>query len=162
MNSPVTQIQPNFIVRNASIEDVDDIHSMLQSYASRGILLPRSKSDICDNLLKFNVIECNHEIVACAALEIFTAELCEIRSLVVAEHMKKTGLGRIMVAELMDKARSLGLQRIMALTYVPEFFHKLGFKTVRKEIFPEKVWGVCIKCRKFNDCDETAVVTYLT
>ncbi len=149
------------VVRDATIEDVDSIYWMMQTYSARGILLPRSRSDICDSLLKFSVIEYNHEIVACAALEIFTSELCEVRSLVVAEHMKKSGLGRILVEELIEKARSLGLQRIMALTYVPEFFHKLGFITVRKEIFPEKVWGVCVKCCKFNDCDEIAVVKAL-
>ena len=49
----------------------------------------------------------------------------------------------------------------MALTYVPAFFHKLGFKTVPMETLPEKVWGVCIKCYKYNKCDETAVLLEL-
>jgi amino-acid N-acetyltransferase len=46
----------------------------------------------------------------------------------------------------------------MALTYVPEFFHKLGFRTVPKDMLPEKVWGVCVKCYKYNNCDEIAVL----
>ena len=49
----------------------------------------------------------------------------------------------------------------MALTYVPEFFHKLEFRTVPKESLPEKVWGICVKCYKFNNCDETAVLLEL-
>lgn len=161
MNLPLTQLQPELVVRDAVMEDIDSIYSMMKSYSDRGILLPRSKSDICDNLLKFTVIDYNNETIACGALEIFTSELCEVRSLVVANHMKHTGLGRILVESLMEKARSLGLKRIMALTYVPDFFHKLGFKTVRKELFPEKVWSVCIKCYKFNDCDEIAVAADL-
>ncbi len=161
MISTVAQSQPELIVRRASVNDVERIYSMMSAYASQGILLPRSKADICDNLLKFSVIDYNSELVACAALEIFTAELCEIRSLVVAPHLRKSGMGRVLVEELMHRARTLGLRRIMALTYVPEFFHKLGFKTVRKEIFPEKVWGVCVRCSRFNDCDEIAVVADL-
>lgn len=158
----VRQLEPDHIVRDATTDDVEAIYSMMESYATKGVLLPRSRADICDNLLKFSVIEYNNETVGCAALEIFTAELCEIRSLVVAEHMKQCGFGQILVEQLIEKASALGLKRIMALTYVPGFFHRLGFRTVRKEIFPEKVWGVCVKCCKFNDCDEIAVVKDLS
>ena len=152
------QFEPEQVVRDATMEDINSIYELIKSYSNRDILLPRSRADICDNLMKFNVIDYNSEIIACGALEIFTAELCEIRSLVVAEHLKRYGFGRILVQELINKAQALGLKRIMALTYVPKFFHSLGFRTVPKEIFPEKVWGVCAKCCKFNDCDEIAVV----
>ena len=162
MIQTLRQPEPEHLVRDATIEDVDSIYSMMESYAASGVLLPRSKDEIWDSLLKFSVIEYNNETVGCAALEIFSSELCEIRSLVVADHMSRCGFGRILVEELIEKARPLGLKRIMALTYVPEFFHRLGFRTVPKEVFPEKVWGVCIYCRKFNDCDETAVTKDLT
>ena len=39
--------------------------------------------------------------------------------------------------------------------------HKLGFKTVSKDTLPEKVWSVCVKCYKFNHCDEIAVLLEL-
>jgi len=135
---------------------------MIEVYAVCGILLTRSKADIYDNLLKFSVVEYDGEMVGCAALEIFTPELCEIRSLVVAQDMKNSGFGRLLVEELFEKSRNLGFKQIMALTYVPSFFHKLGFRTVKKEIFPEKVWSVCIPCKKFHHCDEIAVVRDLT
>ena len=154
--------EPEQRVRDATVDDVDAIHSMMESYTANGVLLPRSKDEIRDSLMKFSVIEYDNETVGCAALEIFTSELCEVRSLVVADHMSRSGFGRILVEELIEKARTLGLKRIMALTYVPEFFHRLGFRTVPKEIFPEKVWGVCIWCHKFNDCDEIAVTKDLT
>ncbi len=158
----VQQSQSVPIVRDAMTDDVDSICSLMESYAVRGILLPRSRANVYDNLLKFIVIEYDGEIVGCGALEIFTERLCEIRSLVVVQEMKKSGLGKILVEQLIIKARNLGLKQIMALTYVPEFFEKLGFNIVKKEIFPEKVWGVCIKCSKFNDCDEIAVALDLS
>lgn len=147
--------------RDATILDVDSIFHLMEGYTEQGVLLPRSKGDIIENLTKFSVIQIHGEVVACAALEIFNADLAEIRSLVVANSMKRQGLGMVLVDTLTDKARALGLRRLMALTYVPTFFHRAGFHTVPKEIFPEKVWGVCYKCSRFNDCDEIAVLKFL-
>lgn len=59
------------------------------------------------------------------------------------------------------ETRTIGLTRFIALTYVPTFFHKLGFQTVAMDTLPEKVWGVCVKCYKYNNCDETAVLLEL-
>ena len=84
-----------------------------------------------------------------------------MRSLAVADEFKNRGLGRMLVKRLMAEAQTIGLRRLMALTYAPEFFHKLGFKTVSKDTLPEKVWGICVKCYKFNNCDETAVLAEL-
>ena len=159
---PAVKLKKPPAIRAAIAQDIDGIYALMKDYVAQGVLLPRSKSDICDNLMKFIVIEIDGVIVACGALEIFNANLCEIRSLVVAENQKRHGFGQILVDELINKAKSLGLKRIMALTYVPRFFHKSGFRTVPKEIFPEKVWGVCFKCCKFNDCDEIAVLKELS
>jgi amino-acid N-acetyltransferase len=76
----------------------------------------------------------------------------------VDDNVKGKGMGRLLVARIIDETRALGLKRLMALTYVPEFFHRLGFKTVNKDMLPEKVWGICIKCYKYNNCDEIAVL----
>ena len=145
-------------VRPAAIADVPDIYHLLEVYARQGNLLPRTMSELYRHLRDFFVIAADEKIVACAALEIFTEDLGEIRSLVVAETHKGQGLGKMLVDHITIEAKRLGLRRLMALTYVPQFFHKLGFKTVSKGMLPEKVWGVCVKCYKFNDCDETAVL----
>jgi amino-acid N-acetyltransferase len=100
-------------------------------------------------------------MAGCGALEVFTADLAEIRSLVVAEASKGTGVGRRLVERLVEDARGRGHRRLMALTYVPGFFHRLGFETVPRNTFPEKVWGICVTCYKFHRCDEIAVLRYL-
>ena len=148
-------------VRPAAIGDVPVIHHLLEIYAQQGNLLPRTMSELYRHLRDFFVIEVDGRVVACAALEIFTEELGEVRSLVVDDAYKGRGLGRLLVERIVAEARGLGLKRIMALTYVPGFFHKLGFQTVPKETLPEKVWSVCVKCYKFNSCDETAVLKTL-
>jgi amino-acid N-acetyltransferase len=149
------------IIRAAAITDVPAIHDLLETYAALGNLLPRTMSELYRHLRDFFVIEVNGKVVACAALEIFTENLGEVRSLVVADGYKDLGLGRRLVTRVIDEARAIGLRRLMALTYVAPFFHKLGFKTVKKESLPEKVWSVCVKCYKFNNCDETAVLLEL-
>ncbi len=154
-------LHPRAHPRNAAVGDVDGIYRLLEDHIQSGVLLPRSKANITDELMKFTVIEHQQKIAACGSLEIFNDNLCEVRSLVVDPGVKYSGFGRQIVETLIDNAMDLGLQRIMALTYVPEFFHKLGFMTVPKSIFPEKVWGVCVKCHKFEDCDEIAVLKIL-
>lgn len=149
------------LVRPAAIGDVPTIHHLLEIYAAKGNLLPRTFSELYRHLRDFFVIEIDGRVVACAALEIFTEDLGEVRSLVVDEAHERRGLGRLLVERVLDEARTIGLRRVMALTYVPPFFHKLGFRTVGKETLPEKVWGVCVKCYKYNNCDETAVLKEL-
>jgi amino-acid N-acetyltransferase len=148
-------------VRPAAIHDVPEIHNLLELYAAQGNLLPRTMSEIYRHLRDFFVVEVDGHVAACGALEIFTEDLGEVRSLVVDDKYKSRGFGRAMVERILDEARTIGLQRIMALTYVPSFFHKLGFVTVDKDTLPEKVWGVCVKCYKFNSCDEIAVLKTL-
>ena len=153
-SAPVT----DFVVRPAAIGDVPYIHYLVENYAAQGNLLPRPMSELYRHLRDFFVVEVDAKLAGCGALEIFTEDLGEIRSLVVDDQFKRHGFGRVLVERLLDEARRIGLRRIMALTYVPEFFHKLGFKTVPKETLPEKVWGICVKCYKFNNCDEIAVL----
>ena len=167
-------------VRPAAIGDVPTILHLLEIYSAQGNLLPRTMNELYRHLRDFFVIEVatgpsldrdprlgpigetdGKKVVACGALEIFTEDLGEVRSLVVDDIWKGKGLGRKLVEQLIHEARAIGLKRLMALTYVPEFFHKLGFKTVSKDTLPEKVWSVCVKCYKFNHCDEIAVLLEL-
>jgi amino-acid N-acetyltransferase len=149
------------VLRPARPQDVHAIHRLLKVYSDRGSLLPRSKEDIEINLVDFRIAEVEGHIAACGALELFPNDLGEIRSLAVDERFGRSGLGSHLVALLMDEAQTRKLGRVMALTYVPGFFHKLGFQTVPKATLPEKVWGICVKCYKFYNCNETAVLRYL-
>ena len=148
-------------VRPARIADVPIIHHFLELYTTKGNLLPRTMNEIYRHLRDFFVIEVDGQVAAIGALEIFTEDLGEVRSLVVAEEYERRGLGRLMVQRIIAEARQLGLRRLMALTYVPTFFHKLGFVTVAMDTLPEKVWNVCVKCYKYNRCDEVAVLLNL-
>jgi len=156
LSRAVASVTP--IIRPAAIGDVPYIHHLLEIYAAQGNLLPRTMSELYRHLRDFFVIEVHGKVAACGALEIFTENLGEVRSLVVDDEFKNQGFGRMLVERIIEEARVIGLKRLMALTYVAPFFHKLGFKTVAKDTLPEKVWGICVKCYKYNNCDETAVL----
>jgi len=148
-------------IRNAAVSDVARIHDLLEWYSKLGRLLPRSTDDILKHLGSFLISEENNTFTGCASLEIFTTDLGEVRSLAVSPNFAHAGHGRLLVEQLEIKAHILGLKRLIALTYVPIFFEKLGFKITAMEALPEKVFGVCITCPKFKNCDELAMIKYL-
>ena len=135
------------------------VYELIMSEAAEEKLLPRALSDLYEHVHDFIVAQDKEtgEIVGCVALNIVWEDLGEIRSLTVAEGHKDMGIGRMLVEACINDAKALGLKRMFALTYVPKFFLKCGFKMINKERLPHKIWSVCINCPKFPDCDEQAV-----
>ena len=144
-------------VRVAEIDDVDAIHDLLQPFAEKHIILPRSHDDLYQHLQEIIVAEYDGALVGTTALHVYGSNLAEIRSLVVRPDHQKRQVGRLMIEAAEKWAAGLGVARIFALTYVPGFFARLGYAQVPKETLPQKVWTVCVHCAKFADCDEVAV-----
>lgn len=147
------------MVRKAVLGDVPAIHSIIENFSAKGVMLFRPVADIYDNLRDFFVFEQDGAICGAAALHICSAEMGEVRSLAVKENHTRKKMGTKLVTACLDEARTLGLKKVFALTYKVEFFHKLGFNTISKEVLPHKIWGDCVKCVKFPNCDEIAVIT---
>jgi amino-acid N-acetyltransferase len=97
-------------------------------------------------------------IIGVCALGICWEDLAEIRSVAVAEGYQGKGFGARLVRKCIEEAKSLGLSRVFVLTYVEEFFAKEGFKRVEKSSLPHKIWADCLRCPKFPECDETAMI----
>ncbi|HBA89633.1 MAG TPA: N-acetyltransferase [Geobacter sp.] len=146
------------MIRKARIGDVKDIQKLLTSFASRGEMLSRSLSELYEALRDFYVFEEQGRLLGTSALHIVWEDLAEVRSVAVAEDAGRRGIGSQVVGACIDEARALGLKRLFCLTYKPDFFAKFGFKIADKSELPHKVWGDCIKCVKFPDCDEIAMV----
>jgi len=151
------------MIRKASINDVRSMHGILTNYAAKGLLLGRSMSDLYAQLRDFIIVEddTTHAVVGTCSLRICWEDIAEIRSLAVREDYHGRDLGRKMVEACINESQALGLKKLFVLTYVPAFFEKLGFNLVDKSILPHKVWGDCIKCVKFPDCDEEALMLEL-
>ncbi|GAA0135965.1 N-acetyltransferase [Paenibacillus sp. YSY-4.3] len=149
------------VCRRAKLEDVEPLFQMIDGYAQRGIMLPRSREVLSRQINDFVVTEVDGMVVGCGSLCRLGEELVEIRSLGIAEGYKGRGLGSLLVAQLVEEAKGLGIPKVMALTYEVSFFLKNGFTVVEKDIFPEKVWTDCIHCPKQHACDEIAVLKIL-
>lgn len=145
------------MIRRARIPDVRAIHQLLLFYAQDGQLLGRSLADIYDALRDFYVYEEDGVILGVGALAICWEDLAEVRSLAVAEGQQGKGIGRQIVSACLEEARELGLKKVFALTYQPDFFKRMGFEHIEKSELPQKIWSVCINCVKFPDCDEFAL-----
>ncbi|NPA54343.1 MAG: N-acetyltransferase [Aquificae bacterium] len=145
------------MLRRAKVKDAQQIFDILQIYAIKGILLPRSLNSIYENIRDFFVFENNGKIVGVGSLHVYWEDLAEIKSLAVLEDFQHQGIGKKIVEKCIEDAKELGVKKIFALTYVPDFFKKLGFEIADKSEFPQKVWTECIHCVKFNDCKEVPV-----
>ncbi|HEY4390052.1 MAG TPA: N-acetyltransferase [Paenibacillus sp.] len=149
------------VSRRAKLEDVEQLYLLIDDYARKGIMLPRSRKVLERLIDDFVVTEVDGLVVGCGSLCKLGEELVEIRSLGIAEGYKGQGLGSMLVKQLVEEARAQGIPKVMALTYEVSFFLKNDFNVVEKEIFPEKVWTDCVNCSKQHACDEIAVLKIL-
>ena len=145
------------MIRKAILQDARQIHKLLLIYAKDGIVLSRSLMEIFEAIRDFYVFVEDERVVGAAALNICWEDLAEVRSLVVEEGHAGRGIGRHLVEACLSEARQLGIGRVFALTYQQLFFEKLGFSVIEKSELPQKIWGDCIKCAKFPECDEIAL-----
>jgi len=145
-------------VRKATLADAGSIQAIIESFAAEGLMLPRPLSDICTGIREFFVCTEQGRVVGICALHVSSDKLGEIRSLAVVDACTGRGYGTRLVEACREEARSLGLKSLFALTYRPGFFEKMGFILVDKETLPQKIWGECVGCVKFPNCDESAVM----
>ena len=154
----------DFLIRKARIEDVKGIHFLIRKYAEQGEILPRSLSELYDHLRDFFVSvgeKSGSELLGTCAMHICWEDLAEIRSLAVLPNYQGRKIGTKLVDACLSEAVTLGIYKVFVLTYKLHFFEKFGFKRSDKAALPHKVWADCLKCVKFPDCDEIAMLLTL-
>jgi len=143
------------------MRDIADLLRLINGYAADGIMLPRTEFEISENIRDFNVIHEGERLAGCGALHFYTPTAGEIRSLAVAPEFQKRHAGRLLVEALMAEAKAFALQSVFAFTYIPGFFQRLGFTEIERGELPLKAWKDCLRCPKFQCCDEIAVIKHL-
>jgi amino-acid N-acetyltransferase len=146
-------------VRPARIADMLQVEPMINGFAAQNLMLPKTREQLVRLFREFVVAVDDHgRVVGCGGLRIFSPTLAEVISLAVDPATQGMGLGGRMVQRLVEDAETLGITTVFALTLRDGFFHRLGFRTVTKEMFPAKVWTDCRSCPKLHSCDEIAVM----
>ncbi len=151
----------NLSLRKAAMRDIQPILRLINSYAANGIMLPRTEFDMSENIRDFSVVYSEDRLVGCGALHFYTPTTAEVRSLAVDPNLKTHGIGRVIVEGLECEAAENQLHAIFAFTYVPQFFRKLGFYEIERGELPLKAWKDCLRCPKFQACDEIAMLKRL-
>ncbi|MFH1692315.1 MAG: N-acetyltransferase [Candidatus Omnitrophota bacterium] len=147
-------------IRKATIKDAQSIHRLINFFAGKNLMMPRSLNEIYENIRDFWVaFDKNGVLAGCAALHIVGWEgLAEIKSLAVEKKFQKKTVGSALVNTCLTEASYLKISNVFVLTYQPVFFRKLGFKTISKNKLPHKIWVECCNCPKFPNCTETALI----
>jgi len=148
-------------VRKAAMRDIPAILNLINGYAALGVMLPRTEFELSENMRDFSVAFDAGGLVGCGALHFYSPVVGEIRSLAVAPFVKARGIGRNIVSFLEKEAEEYLLGAVFAFTYVPEFFARVGFSQVERGALPLKAWKDCLRCPKFQHCDEIAVLRVL-
>lgn len=157
----------NFTIRRAHVSDVEDILALINSCATSNLMLPRGPKYLYENIRDFVVVKGKTDmrepkIVACGSLHVLWKDTAEIRSLATHPEFRRQGLGSSIVRYLVEDAKQIGIEQIIALTLIEEFFKKLGFKPKSKEELPSKIWDECSRCPKYFQCDEIGLVLECT
>ncbi len=149
-------------IRKAIATDVRAIQALINLFAKKELMLPKSLNEIFENLRDYLVCEDDKgNIVGVCALHILWEDLAEIRSLAVKEEAQRHGIGKKLVSRCLQEAKKLKIKKVFVLTYSKRFFETLGFKEIEKSTLPHKIWSDCVKCHKFPECDEYAYIKEL-
>ena len=118
------------MLRGAHISDVDQMNKLVNHFAQKDLMLARSLSELYENIRDYYVYVENGSVVGCASLHIFWKDLAEIKSVAVEENYQKKGIGKQLIQKCLEEGKVLGVNRLFVLTYIPEFFERMGFERV--------------------------------
>ena len=147
-------------IEKAKIQDIPQIHKLINHFADRDEMLPRSLSEIYENVRDYFVCREGDSVLACAALHVIWSDLAEVKSVAVTKKSQRQGLGTTLVEACLKEAEALGIPTVFCLTYQPAFFKRFGLSEIDKMELPRKVWTECFRCPKFPDCGEVALIRH--
>ena len=144
----------------ATLSDIPAMQALVSSEVKDGVILNRSEDEVATNIRSYVLAKDKGKIVGYTALHVHSKRLAEIRSLVVDESYRGQKIGQCMIEFTLNEAKDLEVEEdVLVLTYLPQFFEKLGFVEIDKERIPEhKIWADCIKCIHFPICNEVALI----
>jgi amino-acid N-acetyltransferase len=122
-----TEILTDLIVRPATEADLPKLKIFIEPFVEDGKLLQRTYQELAELLDEFFVAVLREDIVGCAALEVYSPKLAEVRSLAVSPTVQGMGVGRELVNACVARARDHRILEVMAITSSEAFFIACGF-----------------------------------
>ena len=148
--------------RKATLLDIPAMQVLVAPEVESGVILKRNDDEVATNIRSYQLAFDDEKLVGFCALHIHTTTLAEVRSLIVSESVRGSGIGTTLVQRALKEAKLLGLKEVLVLTYGQSFFERLDFKEIPKESLPEhKIWADCINCKHFPVCNEVSLIHFL-
>jgi len=146
-------------LKKAKLSDIDKMQALVEQEIKSGVILKRDNDEVATNIRSYILAFHDNLLVGYAALHIHSSELAEIRSLIVDNRARGLGIGKKIVEYCKAEAKDLGVKEVLVLTYIADFFKKLGFIEIDKENIPDhKIWLDCVKCIHFPICNEISLI----
>ncbi|MCB9741075.1 MAG: hypothetical protein H6741_17390 [Alphaproteobacteria bacterium] len=145
------------VLRRPRVTDVDSMLHLMEPHVRSGALLPRNRRQVLERLRDFSIAEERGKVVGLMSLTVVGEDLAELGALVWAREEQL----RTLVTAALDEARSLGVERVVALVSDPGALGALGFREVAVETVPEKYERQCLRCPRAPRCRQVALVANL-
>ena len=123
------------------------IKALIDIYAGK-ILLEKNLVTLYEAVQEFWVADIDGDIVGCGALHVLWADLGEVRTVAAHPKVRGMGVGHAVVAQLLEVARELQLERVFVLTFEIEFFTRHGFVEIEGTPVTSEVYAEM--CRSYD------------
>ena len=118
-------------LRSARTQDVPVIQALVEPLARERVLLQKEAVAYYEAIQEFVVAEeADGTLAGFGALHVMWQDIAEVRTLAVSEAHRGTGVGHLIIEELLDRARAVGVERVFCLTFEVEFFRRHGFEVM--------------------------------
>lgn len=132
-------------IRRARTPDVPRIREITSPLVEGRVLVAKETVAYYEGLQDFRVAELDGYVVGCGALHVMWEDLAEVRTLAVASSVKGTGVGGILLEQLLDDAREIGVSRVFCLTFETGFFEAHGFREIDGTPVEPEVYGELLR-----------------
>jgi amino-acid N-acetyltransferase len=133
-------------VRSARTADISAIADLCGPLIQSRVLLGKERVELYESVQEFVVAEdSSGKVIACGALHVMWEDLGEVRTVAVSQGHQGTGIGKSILLNLFERAKSLGLKRIFCLTFEVEFFGKLGFEPISETPVDPEVYAELVR-----------------
>ena len=139
---------PHENIRTAAHADIPDILKIMRPFIRESILIPRRREDLEAKIGDYALYEVDGTLHGCGALHVFPEKTGEIAGIAVDKMYSNYGIGKKLVAFLLEKAAGLSLERVFLLTtHTADWFLELGFTEASLEDIPLEKKAVYNKAR---------------
>jgi amino-acid N-acetyltransferase len=133
-------------IRPARTPDVAGIRRLVDLYAAKRILLDKATVTLYEDVQEFLVADNDDGVlVGCGALHVMWEDLAEVRTLAVDPAARGLGVGHLLLEQLIDRARAVGIRRVFCLTFEVEFFAAHGFRAIEGDPVEPEVYDELLR-----------------